>query len=61
MRELDYCQTLNRVLPSNIRAVAWSPVTPEFSARFSATARTYRYFFVQRKLDIEAMRDAASR
>ena len=37
-RELDYCQTLNRVLPRDVRAVAWCPVTPEFSARFSGVA-----------------------
>ena len=36
-------------------------MSPEFSSRFSATWRTYRYFFAKRNLDIEAMRVAASR
>lgn len=59
--ELDYCGLLNRCLPDDIRAVAWCPVTPSFSARFSATFRVYRYFFVKRNLDIEAMATAAQK
>ena len=47
--EIDYCTVLNKVLPSNIRVIAWKEVTPQFSARFSAGSRTYRYFFVNRK------------
>lgn len=42
MREMDYCTLLNRVLPPEIRALAWAPVTEEFSARFSCSDRTYR-------------------
>ena len=42
MREMDYCTMLNRVLPPEIRALAWAPVTEEFSARFSCSDRTYR-------------------
>ena len=47
--EIDYCNILNRVLPANIRVLAWKEVTPHFSARFSAGSRTYRYFFVNRR------------
>ena len=39
--ELDYCGMLNRVLPADVRALAWSPVKPGFSARFSCASRTY--------------------
>lgn len=42
VREMDYCVMLNRVLPPDIRALAWAPVTDNFSARFSCTDRTYR-------------------
>jgi Pseudouridylate synthase len=55
MKERDFAQMLNSVLPKNIRVLGWSPVTEEFSARFSTKSRTYRYFFVRRDLDLEAM------
>lgn len=41
--EMDYCGMLNRVLPPEIRALAWAPVTAGFSARFSCSDRTYRF------------------
>ena len=56
----EYCydKILNNVLPPSIRVMGWCPVSPEFSARFSATTRTYRYFFVNRpNLDLEKMRE----
>ncbi|EME46630.1 hypothetical protein DOTSEDRAFT_22677 [Dothistroma septosporum NZE10] len=44
--ELPYIQLINRVLPSDIRILAWCPHTPEnFSARFNCKERRYRYFF----------------
>eukprot|EP00752_Nemacystus_decipiens_P008308 g7426.t1 len=59
--EIDYCGILNRVLPRDVRALAWAPVTEGFSARFSCSDRTYRYFFMARDMDIEAMDEAASK
>ena len=65
--ELDYVTMLNRVLPDDIRALAWRAVVPEFSARFSCASRTYRYFFSRESpktseaYDVDAMRDAAAR
>lgn len=56
--DLEYCTMLNKVLPEDVRAIGWCEVTPEFSARFSAAFRRYRYFFVRRHLDVEAMREA---
>jgi len=58
---LNYCKMLNGVLPASIRVVGCSTVTQNFSARFSATDRTYRYFFIQRNLNLTAMREALSR
>ena len=43
--ELPYIKILNRVLPPDIRALAWCPSPPGFSARFSCRERRYRYFF----------------
>ncbi|EGP91152.1 unnamed protein product [Zymoseptoria tritici ST99CH_1A5] len=44
--ELPYIQLLNRVLPSDIRILAWCPTPPsDFSARFNCKERRYRYFF----------------
>ena len=46
--ELPYIQLLNRVLPEDIRMLAWCPKPPaDFSARFSCRERRYRYFFTQ--------------
>lgn len=46
--ELPYCQVLNRLLPPDIRMLAWCPAPPpDFSARFSCKERRYRYFFTQ--------------
>lgn len=44
--ELPYLQMLNRVLPSDIRMLAWCPnPPPNFSARYNCRERRYRYFF----------------
>lgn len=59
--ELRYTHILNRVLPPDIRVLAWAPVEPEFSARFSCLKRTYRYFFPCANLDVGLMHTAAQR
>jgi tRNA pseudouridine38/39 synthase len=44
--ELPYCALLNRLLPPDIRILAWCPFPPaDFSARFSCKERQYKYFF----------------
>lgn len=44
--EIPYIHILNRLLPLDIRALAWCSDLPEdFSARFSCWERRYRYFF----------------
>lgn len=58
VRELDYPRILNGLLPPCVRVLGWDPVPPEFHARFSCTRRSYKYYFVRRDLDLEAM-DAA--
>lgn len=46
--EIPYCQVLNRLLPADIRILAWCPAPPfDFSARFSCKERRYTYFFTQ--------------
>jgi tRNA pseudouridine38/39 synthase len=46
--EINYPRVLNRLLPPDIRVLAWAPTLPEgFSARFSCWERQYRYFFTQ--------------
>ncbi|KAI9889492.1 MAG: hypothetical protein M1814_005275 [Vezdaea aestivalis] len=45
--ELPYPRLLNRILPPDIRILAWCPSPPDdFNARFSCRERQYRYFFV---------------
>jgi tRNA U38,U39,U40 pseudouridine synthase TruA len=51
--ELDYPKLLNRVLPPDIRVLAWCPTPPGFSARFDCKERTYKYFFPRGNLNIE--------
>lgn len=60
-KELRYVSMLNRVLPPTIRVLAWSPVAPDFSARFGCKHRHYKYFFHGRGLDLSLMQDAADR
>ncbi|KAI7904046.1 pseudouridine synthase [Cokeromyces recurvatus] len=57
-QELPYIDTLNRMLPSDIRVLAWAPVKDDFNARFDCVGRTYRYFFARGKMEIERMRTA---
>ncbi|KAL7270023.1 pseudouridine synthase deg1 [Rhizina undulata] len=68
--ELPYGQILNRLLPPDIRVLAWCPSTPEgFSARFNCRERRYKYFFTNPPiaptpasagiLDVAAMQEAA--
>ncbi|KAA6414538.1 MAG: pseudouridylate synthase 3 [Lasallia pustulata] len=46
--EIPYMQVLNRLLPPDIRVLAWCPSPPpDFSARFSCKERRYRYVFTQ--------------
>jgi tRNA pseudouridine38/39 synthase len=46
--EINYPKILNRLLPPDIRVLAWAPtLPPDFSARFSCWERQYRYFFTQ--------------
>ncbi|KAJ1780800.1 pseudouridine synthase deg1 [Coemansia sp. RSA 2399] len=52
---------LNKCLPQEIRILAWAPVKADFSARFSCKSRFYRYFFSGDRLDIGAMKEAASK
>ena len=58
--ELHYVSILNRVLPPTIRVLAWSPVSPDFSARFNCKQRHYKYFFTAHDLDIALMQHAAT-
>ncbi|CAG8650627.1 20789_t:CDS:2 [Cetraspora pellucida] len=61
IEEIPYIETLNRLLPDDIRIIAWAPVNPDFNARHDCRFRHYKYFFVKRNLNIDLMRDAANR
>lgn len=59
--EIKYCDALNRVLPKDIRCIAWQPLyNRDFSSRFDCRERTYRYFFPRSNLNIDAMQRACS-
>lgn len=60
VKEIAYDKILNNVLPPDIRVFGWTPVSHEFSARFSATTRTYRYFFLNKNglLNLDRMQSA---
>ncbi|KAI8977013.1 pseudouridine synthase [Mycotypha africana] len=56
--EIPYIDMLNRMLPPDIRVLAWTPVDDSFNARFDCTGRTYKYFFCNRHLNIANMQIA---
>lgn len=58
-QEINYVMLLNKVLPPEIRMLAWCPVAVGFSARFDCSHRTYKYFFPRGNLDIKLMNVAA--
>ncbi len=58
---IDYVKVLNRVLPPEIRILAWAPVSNDFDARFSCLTRTYKYFFPASGLDILVMNSACDK
>ncbi|XP_052820195.1 uncharacterized protein LOC128246025 [Mya arenaria] len=59
--EIRYCHVLNRNLPRDIRVLAWAPIDPDFSARFSCRRRTYKYFFPKGDLNILLMEEAGKK
>ena len=59
-RQLPYLRILNSILPPDIRVLAWTPVSPQFHARFDCLSRTYHYYFPTQELCIESMRKAAA-
>ncbi|NLA38057.1 MAG: tRNA pseudouridine(38-40) synthase TruA [Methanomicrobiales archaeon] len=52
-------QALNRVLPEDIWCTAWAGAPDEFHPRYSATSRTYRYYFFPVPGDPARMNEAA--
>ncbi|KAF9939129.1 tRNA pseudouridine synthase 3 [Mortierella alpina] len=57
--ELAYLNIINRLLPPDIRIVAWAPVAEDFNARFHCSWRQYKYFFPKGIIDIDRMRAGA--
>jgi len=60
-QEMDYVNMLNRILPEDIRILAWSPIKPSFHARYGCSYRKYHYFFSGQDLDIELMQKACKK
>lgn len=56
--EINYVDTLNRVLPDYIRVIAWAPVDAKFSSRFDCQSRSYSYVFPKGDLSLELMQDS---
>lgn len=57
--EIDYVGILNKVLPPEIRVIAWAPVSQSLSARFDCRQRTYHYYFPKANLNLEKMKIAS--
>lgn len=59
--EFDFPYLLNCALPPAIRVLGWTTAPADFSARFSAKFREYKYFIVdnEERLDLERMQVAA--
>ena len=61
LSEIPYAHVLNKLLPPEIRIIAWAPVDQEFDARFSCLNRTYKYFFPAANVDVDVMNHAAQK
>jgi len=59
--EMDYVNMINRMLPVDIRVLAWSPIKSSFNARYNCSYRKYNYFFTKQDLDIELMQKACKK
>ncbi|AOA61121.1 tRNA pseudouridine synthase [Komagataella phaffii CBS 7435] len=60
IKELDYINILNQLLPSDIRIHGVCLRPPKgFDARFSCRGRHYKYVFQDEGLDLESMKKAA--
>ena len=59
--EIPYPHVLNKLLPPEIRIIAWTPVSQDFDARFSCLQRTYKYYFPAANVDISVMNQAAQK
>ncbi|XP_045596817.2 uncharacterized protein [Procambarus clarkii] len=57
--EIKYTELVNKVLPPEIRVVAWCPVQPGYPERFDSPLCTYKYFFPRGNLNIHMMEEAA--
>ncbi|KAG9511113.1 tRNA pseudouridine(38/39) synthase, partial [Fragariocoptes setiger] len=55
IKDINYVGILNRVLPKDIRAIAWAPCKREFSSRFDCKSRSYYYIFPRGNLCITSM------
>eukprot|EP01095_Lingulamoeba_sp_RSL-Kostka_P005121 TRINITY_DN1646_c3_g1_i1.p1 TRINITY_DN1646_c3_g1~~TRINITY_DN1646_c3_g1_i1.p1 ORF type:complete len:518 (+),score=130.75 TRINITY_DN1646_c3_g1_i1:52-1605(+) len=60
-KKLEYCKILNSILPDDIRVIGSTWVDDDFSARFSCTYRTYKYFFIHNNLNIEKMQEGCNK
>lgn len=61
LEEIPYAHVLNKLLPPEIRIIAWAPVDQGFDARFSCLHRTYKYLFPAANVSIDAMNHAAQK
>ncbi|CAB4005365.1 tRNA pseudouridine(38 39) synthase-like [Paramuricea clavata] len=59
--ELNYVHVINKLLPDEIRVLAWAPVALDFKARFSCLYRMYKYYFPAANFDIERMNEAGKK
>ncbi|ESO91369.1 hypothetical protein LOTGIDRAFT_105384 [Lottia gigantea] len=59
--EIDYVKIINKLLPKEIRVLAWAPVPEDFSARFSCIRRTYKYYFPKGHLNVDVMYKASQK
>ncbi|KAF7684218.1 tRNA pseudouridine(38/39) synthase [Astathelohania contejeani] len=54
-REYNYDAMVNRKLPRDVKVTGWTPVPPDFDARFSCIYRGYKYYFINDGLDLSRM------
>ena len=60
-KDRNYVSRLNALLPEDIRILDTKTVSKDFSSRFDANWREYRYFFMKKNLNLDKMQEACQK
>ncbi len=59
--EYPYDKIINENLPDDIRVCGWAPVPDTFNARHSCIQRYYKYYFINKNMNISLVKEACEK